>query len=114
MSFSLTTEAILNRTKTVTRRLGWSNLKPGEEFSACKKCMGLKAGEKIERLAVLRCVTNTPEPLHLMFDSKYGAEEAIREGFPQMTGTEFVDMFCSHMRVTHDATVHRIEFEYVG
>ena len=30
MSFSMTTEAVRNRTKTVTRRLAWWDLKPGE------------------------------------------------------------------------------------
>lgn len=29
MSFSMTTEAVRRREKTVTRRLGWSDLKPG-------------------------------------------------------------------------------------
>lgn len=30
MSFMLTTERVRNKTKTVTRRLGWQNLKRGE------------------------------------------------------------------------------------
>lgn len=30
MSFALTTPQILNRSKTVTRRAGWSFLKPGD------------------------------------------------------------------------------------
>lgn len=45
MSFSHTTDQILNRTKTVTRRLGWENLQPGDRFWAVKKAMGLKRGE---------------------------------------------------------------------
>ena len=42
----LTKEQILARTKTVTRRLGWWFLKPGDVVWACEKCMGLKKGEK--------------------------------------------------------------------
>jgi len=30
MSFSMTTQAVLDETKTVTRRLGWDFLKPGD------------------------------------------------------------------------------------
>lgn len=54
MSFMLTPDQILNQTKTVTRRLGWATLKPGTLVRAVRKCQGLKKGEKIEALAVLR------------------------------------------------------------
>ena len=54
MSFALTTEQFLNRTKTVTRRKGWRFLKPGDVVMGCKKCMGLKPGEQLERLGLIR------------------------------------------------------------
>jgi hypothetical protein len=44
---------------------------------------------------------------------RYGAEEVVREGFPQMTGQEFAAMFCRANGVTLDTMVTRIEFEYV-
>lgn len=62
MSFMLTTQQVIDRTKTVTRRLGWKHLKPGELFWACEKCQGLGKGGKINRLSLARCISNTPEP----------------------------------------------------
>lgn len=115
ISFSLTTDQIRNRTKTVTRRLGWKNLKPGDILNACVKCMGLKPGEKIQRLGQVRVVSVFQEPLHAMMKEPYGSNEAEREGFPGMTGTKFVEMFCEHMRPMYGVAtdVTRIEFEYV-
>lgn len=111
ISFALTTDQIRNRTKTVTRRLGWKNLKVGEVLNACVKCMGLKPGEQIERLGQIRVVSVRREPLNAM-RGPYGAMEARREGFPKMTGTQFVEMFCEHMGGFQDQEVTRIEFEY--
>lgn len=108
MSFSLTTEQIRNRTKTVTRRRGWKFLKPGDLLNACVKCMGLKPGEQVEKLAVIRVVMVTHEELQVCTDS-----DAAREGFPQMTGAEFVEMFCRHMGGDRYQQVTRIEFEFV-
>jgi hypothetical protein len=108
MSFSLTTEQIRNRTKTVTRRRGWKFLKPGDLLNACVKCMGLKPGEQVEKLAVVRVVMVTQEELQVCTDS-----DAAREGFPKMTGAEFVEMFCRHMGGKPSQIVRRIEFEYV-
>lgn len=50
ISFSLTEEQFLDDSKSVTRRLGCAFLKPGDRLMACRKCMGLKMGEKIVRL----------------------------------------------------------------
>ena len=63
MSFALTTEQIFNRTKTVTRRVGWTFLKPGDLLCAVRKGQGLKKGEKVERLATLRVVSVRRESL---------------------------------------------------
>lgn len=114
MSFMLTTEQIKNKTKTVTRRLGWDFLKPGDVLNACVKCQGLKKGEKIERLCQIRIVGVDPEPLcEMQVCPIYGAEEATKEGFPDMSGTEFVAMFCTHMKCDRTTVVNRIEFEYL-
>lgn len=37
MSVSLTEQAVRDRTKTVTRRLGWRFLKPGDTLTLCRK-----------------------------------------------------------------------------
>lgn len=47
ISFMLTTEQVRTRIKTVTRRMGWRNSKPGDVLCGVEKGMGLKAGEKI-------------------------------------------------------------------
>ena len=114
ISFALTTEQIRNRTKTVTRRIGWKNLKKGDVLNACVKCMGLKPGEKIERLGQIRVVSVSREPLNRMdFNKPYGKLEAGKEGFPQMTGSEFVAMFQKSMKCDFYQEVTRIEFEYL-
>lgn len=108
MSFMLTTEQIRNRTKTVTRRLGWKNLKPGERFWACEKCQGLKKGERIERLALLECVGNSSIMLGEML-----SRDCELEGFPELTPEQFISMFCREMKCQETTIVQRIEFKYV-
>ena len=108
MSFALTTQQVRDRTKDVTRRLGWGNLKPGERVQACVKCMGLKPGEKIERITVIECVSNHPECIAAITPN-----DVKREGFPEMNPEQFVDMFCEHMRVDRSQVVNRIEFKYI-
>jgi hypothetical protein len=115
MSFSMTTEQVQNGTKTVTRRLGWLHLKYGELVLPVRKCMGLKPGEKIEPLRdPVRVASTIREPLRRMTDDlEYGREECIREGFPDLTPAQFIEMFCaSHKPCTPDTVVTRIEFEY--
>lgn len=115
MSFWLTEQQVIARTKTVTRRLGWLNLKPGDELRPVKKCMGLKPGEKVEPLSdPVRVVSVRREPLRWMTDSVFGDDECKREGFPDMTPSEFVAMFCAtHKGCTPETEVTRIEFEYI-
>lgn len=114
ISFSLTEEQFLDGTKDVTRRLGWKFLKPGDHLMACRKCMGLKPGEQIIRLGMIEVVSARREPLHRMTaDAHYGQSEAIREGFPNMTGGQFVEMFLSHMRAPTDVLITRIEFRHI-
>lgn len=46
MSVSLTEDAVVARTKTVTRRMGWRDLKPGDRLTLCRKVMGRKRGNR--------------------------------------------------------------------
>jgi hypothetical protein len=46
ISFALTTTQVQNRTKTVTRRLGWNNLKPGDRLQPIYKGMGVEKGRE--------------------------------------------------------------------
>jgi hypothetical protein len=113
MSFSMTTEAIRNRTKTVTRRLGWDCLMPGDLLWACEKCMGLKKGEKVKKLALIRVVDRWWEDLEQLHYWDRDGREMEREGFPGMDPENFIEMFCRANRTSRYNAVNRIEFEYV-
>src|SRR5690606_7983375 len=63
MSVSLTEQAVLERRKTVTRRLGWKFLKRGDRLTLCRKVMGRKKGEPLVRLAEVEVVDVRREPL---------------------------------------------------
>lgn len=109
MSFTLTTEQIRSRTKTVTRRTGWSFLKPGDIVNAVEKGRGLKKGEKVKRICQIRVKTiRRGEPLYCITK-----DECVKEGFPEMTPDDFIDMFLRHNKVWAACPVNRIEFEYV-
>jgi hypothetical protein len=109
MSFTLTTQQILDGSKTVTRRDGWAFLKPGDRVCAVRKSRGLRAGEKLAPLRVLEIALITREPLLAITP-----EDVIREGFPDMTREKFISMFCaSHKGCTPETEITRIEFRYV-
>ena len=108
MSFSMTKRQVRERTKFVTRRLGWENLKPGERVMAIEKGQGLKKGERVERLCIIECVGKRRESLNAIT-----REECALEGFPDMSPDEFVGMFCKANGCTKKTVVSRIEFRYV-
>lgn len=108
MSFSLTTEQMLDRIKTVTRRLGWSSLKVGTLLQAVEKSQGLRKGEKVRKLGVIRVVSVRIEPLHAIDDG-----DVWLEGF-NMPAHEFVEMFCEANGCGRNRYVTRIEFEHVA
>ena len=118
MSFSMTTEAIRAGSKTVTRRLGWYFLKPGDVLWAVEKGMGLKKGEKVKRICLIRVVSVKREPLNKI--GEYGQAECDREGFPELAPWQFVSMFIDANglgNLTYSPSsqvVNRVEFEYVG
>lgn len=99
MSFALTTAQILDRSKTVTRRTGWAFLKPGDLIQAVEKGMGLKKGETVRKLAVLRVLNVRREPLAALVQNlTYGFDEVQKEGFaahPMVMGSPdcFVDFY---------------------
>lgn len=111
MSFMLTTEQIIDETKTVTRRLGWWFLKPGDLVMACEKCQGLGKGGKINKLKPIRIIKTGKEYL-----VDITQEDVEREGFPELTTDEFIVMFRDEMKCKGNVfsiVVNRIEFEYI-
>lgn len=117
MSFMLTTEQMRNRTKDVTRRCGWENLKPGEYLQAVEKGMGLKKGQKAKVIGVIRVTDVRFELLGAIAEPFYGRKEVAREGFPDMKPWDFVRMFIdSHKQCESKGAatmITRIEFEHV-
>lgn len=108
ISFAMTTAQIIAREKDVTRRFGWWYLKPGDRLCGVKKGMGLKRGEKIERLCLIEVVSVRAEPLNAITQ-----EDVIREGFPNWTPKDFIDFLVKHYRCDPSASVNRIEFKYI-
>jgi hypothetical protein len=110
---------VRNRTKTVTRRLGWDFLKPGDLLMACEKCQGLKRGETVKRLGPIRVVDVEWQSLSDIAREDpitgecSGWKEVKREGFPDLTPWEFVEMFTKANGCGPGVCVTRIEFEYV-
>lgn len=114
MSFALTTDQVRSRSKTVTRRLGWRFAKVGDVVQPVVKSQGLKKGERVETVgAPIRFVQVTRERLDAIDNEEYGTDESRREGFPELSGYEFVSMFCEHNGCAPDTEVTRIEFEYL-
>lgn len=105
MSFALTESQLMDGTKTVTRRTGWANVKPGERITAVRKAMGLKAGEKAVVLCEIEVVSVRRERLDDITPA-----DVLAEGFPHWTNDPpaFVKMFCKHMRVPADPVVHSL------
>ena len=105
----MTTGQVRARSKTVTRRFGWWTLKPGDVLWAVEKAMGLKKGEHVKRICLIRVVSTRREPLNAITK-----DDCAREGFPEMTPDGFVNMLCEHYGCRPDRPVNRIEFVYVG
>lgn len=108
MSFAMTTRQMRERTKDVTRRLGWWTLQAGEIICAAEKCQGLKKGQKVVRIGPIRIVNARTE--HLW---DITPEELVREGFPGMSPDDYVTMFCQQHSIAPNGWVRRIEFEFV-
>ena len=108
MSFSMTTRQMKDRTKTVTRRFGWLFLKPGDKVMACIKCMGLKKGEKIERLYPIEILNCRGEALYQITKA-----DCIKEGFPDMSPNDYVWMMKKKFKCDRDKIVNRIEFKEI-
>lgn len=119
MPFSATEAAFRAMEKDITRRLGWADLEVGEEVWGVKQCMGLKKGEHVEKIHLIRIKEVGFEPLE--FIHMRGPDEVRREGFPQLARLgagieEFIQMFIQMHRVKgvkRGTPVNRIVFKYL-
>lgn len=132
MSVTLTEQAVVERRKTVTRRLGWAHLQVGDELDLCRKVMGRKrpdgSVEPLVRLHRVRVVSVGQEYLYRITDAEVvreglgwrelrpyadpsdGPASQIAEG---SLASAFVAFFCQHMRCNRFTEVNRIEWEYI-
>lgn len=110
MSFALTTEQVRNQTKTVTRRFGWWFLRPGDVVQPILKGMGLKKGEKVQKIGQpIQIVSTRRELVGDVTDA-----ECVREGFSEMSRGEFIRLLTADFsKATGTTPVNRIEFEYL-
>lgn len=108
LSVALTTAQVRRQEKTVTRRVGWRMLKPGDELTLCPKVRGRRAGEPLERIVTVEVVSVRREPLSAITEA-----DTIAEGFPALSPGEFVEFFCAtHKGVQPDTEITRIEWAY--
>lgn len=115
MSFMLTAQQMRDRTKTVTRRLGWKTLKPGTRLLAVERCQGIKPGQVVEVFGEIEVVSVRREELHWIDDDDVTAEgfDHLREPEVGRGASAFVQMFCEHMKCRQNDEVTRIEFRHV-
>lgn len=110
MSFALTTQQVRDRIKTVTRRFGKREYRPGQLVAAVERCMGFKKGEKAPPpICVIEIVSTRWERVGAITDA-----DVAREGFPGRSAAWFVRMLCEHSGKRPDSPANRIEFRYVG
>lgn len=96
--------------KDVRRTLGFRDLQPGTLMRAAVRVQG----QLCVSIKVIRVISVRSEPLFKMIhDPEYGLLEATREGYPKMTGEQFVNMFCKKYKVISATSVTRIVFKYV-
>lgn len=110
MSFALTTEQVRNQTKTVTRRLGWLFLKPGDLVQPVVKAQGIKKGEHVEKIGGPIRI----EAVNRVTLGDISLGDVHREGFPNLTKPAFVKFFKRTHSCGRSTQVTRIEFSYTG
>jgi hypothetical protein len=113
MSVALTQKQVRNRSKTVTRRLGWLRkgklmLAPGDTLTLCEKTQGIKKGGHPVRITDVEVVSVRRERLDAIT-----AEDVAAEGFPGWTPEQFIKFFCdSHAGCTPSTVITRIQWRY--
>lgn len=108
MSFAMTTEQARNKIKTVTRRQGWWSARPGQLVQQVIKGMGLKKGEKVQKIHVIRLTSVYSERVNAITQ-----DDVIKEGFLDWSPEDFIAFYCKAHRITPAELCNRIAFEYV-
>lgn len=101
--------------KDITRRVNWRWAQAGMFLLAVEKTQGIRRGDLVETFGVVELLSVTREPLnHIALRARGPIGDVEREGFPGMTGREFVRMFCEHMPGARaDVEVARVVLRHV-
>ena len=107
------------RTKTVTRRVNWTDVKVGEVLCAQERSASGHAEDPGVPIATIRVVDVRFEPLRRIIDDlEYGLDECRKEGFGEDPVLYHPSAYIEYFRqaysgCTPDTVITRIEFEYV-
>lgn len=130
MSVTLTEQAVAERRKTVTRRLGWWTnkhgrrlLQPGDQLTLCRKVQGRRRKdgtvEPLVRLCTVEVVSVRRELVRDITDSDIIAEgvdparfEATDDDTGQPPTWEWTRWFCAEQNCHPGDIVTRIEWRY--
>lgn len=74
------------------------------------KGRGIPKGGKIQKLHPFRITKKDREQL---FQINLRTGDCAKEGFPQMTNDQFIDLYCKHNGGDEHQTITRIEFEHL-
>lgn len=108
LDFPYTKKYIKNRVQTVTHRVECPDIQPGDLFIACEKFEDNEPCN-ILRHHQLRVVNKREEKL-----CNISQEDIYKEGFPNVTIAEYLDLFKRRYKCKDEQVVTRIEFKYVG
>ena len=121
ISCAETIPAVLDRTKTETRRLGWwldrngrRLVLPGDHLIVCGKVMGRRAGEPLRRLAEVEVTNVRREPLRAITPEGVRAEGVADRWVHAVDRLDacFVRWYCGTFRCRPDTEVTVIEWRY--
>ena len=103
MSFAKTADQLAAGEKTVTRRDGWRDLKPGTVLKAVDRSP--RSGKGFQLLCHIEVTSVRCERL-----GDITPDDLVLEGFPQMEPEDFVELYCAPRAPEPDREVTRIEF----
>lgn len=102
MKFNVAHKALLDGTKTVTRRTGWGDVVPGEIIEAIRE-----TSKGVVVLGTIRIVSVRRERA-----DQITPDECAREGYPRMKPAEFTALLCRICQCEPSRVINRIEFEF--
>lgn len=108
ISVAITKEQVRARSKTVTRRKGWLFVKVGELLQPVDRTMGFKRGQRPKKIGgPVRVLNVRRERLYHITP-----DECAKEGFPELTPDQFIELYCKANGGDENQEVTRIEWRY--